>query len=182
MRGALEILDKRGLPDLTMRALATSLGVQPSALYWHFANKQDLLAAIADHIVSTVPTRPGDPARVAHDIREALLAYRDGTEIVTSTTALSLGSGELYRRLHDSIAKAGYSEPHDVATTLLSFILGHSSVTQQRLQAAALGVVIDDASVLAAGSHAEFDDGVRIILAGARNMETSHAAPPPRAV
>lgn len=42
--GAMAILDEFGLADLTMRRLATSLGVQPGALYWHFPNKQTLLA------------------------------------------------------------------------------------------------------------------------------------------
>ncbi|WP_233189149.1 TetR/AcrR family transcriptional regulator, partial [Subtercola sp. Z020] len=49
---ALRILDDQGLPDLTMRHLAAALDVQPSALYWHFPNKQTLLAAVADRIVA----------------------------------------------------------------------------------------------------------------------------------
>ncbi|GEA88717.1 TetR family transcriptional regulator [Cellulomonas cellasea] len=52
---ALEILDEYGLGDLTMRRLATSLGVQPGALYWHVANKQALLAEVADAIVADLP-------------------------------------------------------------------------------------------------------------------------------
>ncbi|MFS0702718.1 TetR family transcriptional regulator, partial [Cellulomonas sp. 179-A 4D5 NHS] len=52
---ALEILDEYGLGDLTMRRLAGSLGVQPGALYWHVANKQALLAEVADAIVAELP-------------------------------------------------------------------------------------------------------------------------------
>ena len=48
---ALDILDRQGLPDLTMRRVASALDVQASALYWHFPNKQTLLAALADRIV-----------------------------------------------------------------------------------------------------------------------------------
>ena len=44
---ALQILARVGLPDLTMRAIGTELGVQQSALYHHFANKQAVLAAVA---------------------------------------------------------------------------------------------------------------------------------------
>ena len=47
---ALGILDQHGLGDLTMRRLGATLDVQPSALYWHFVNKQTLLASIADRI------------------------------------------------------------------------------------------------------------------------------------
>ena len=52
--GALAILDEFGLADLTMRRLATALGVQPGALYWHFPNKQTLLGALADKILEDV--------------------------------------------------------------------------------------------------------------------------------
>ena len=48
---ALHVLDRYGLADLTMRRLATELGVQPSALYHHFPNKQALLAAVADEVL-----------------------------------------------------------------------------------------------------------------------------------
>ena len=63
---ALRVLDDHGLADLTMRRLGTELGVQPSALYHHFANKQALLAAVADEILvpgrasaAVVPEGPG---------------------------------------------------------------------------------------------------------------------------
>ena len=47
----LEILDNYGLEDLSMRRLAQLLDVKASALYWHVANKQTLLAAMADEIL-----------------------------------------------------------------------------------------------------------------------------------
>ena len=36
---AVGILDMYGLPDMSMRRIASELGLQPSALYHHFANK-----------------------------------------------------------------------------------------------------------------------------------------------
>ncbi len=63
--GAMAILDEYGLGDLTMRKLATSLGVQPGALYWHFPNKQTLLGAMADRILDAsmqhLPPTRGTP-------------------------------------------------------------------------------------------------------------------------
>lgn len=55
---AMELLDQRGLPDLTMRKLAAELGIRPSALYWHFPDKQTLLARLADRIVGSAPKPP----------------------------------------------------------------------------------------------------------------------------
>ncbi len=48
---AVGILDMYGLPDMSMRRIASELGLQPSALYHHFANKQVLLAAVADELL-----------------------------------------------------------------------------------------------------------------------------------
>ena len=58
LAAAMELLDQRGLPDLTMRKLAAELGIRPSALYWHFPDKQTLLARLADRIVGSAPTPP----------------------------------------------------------------------------------------------------------------------------
>ncbi|WP_369267387.1 TetR family transcriptional regulator, partial [Streptomyces harbinensis] len=51
VRAALDLLDASGLDALTMRRLADTLGVRVGALYRHFATKQDLLTAMAEHIV-----------------------------------------------------------------------------------------------------------------------------------
>ena len=40
---ALALVDKSGLDALTIRKLATELGVTPMALYWHFRGKDELL-------------------------------------------------------------------------------------------------------------------------------------------
>ena len=54
---ATELLDYYGIADLTMRRLARELDVTPGALYWHFANKQELLGAVADRILAPVARR-----------------------------------------------------------------------------------------------------------------------------
>jgi TetR/AcrR family transcriptional regulator, tetracycline repressor protein len=55
--------DAEGLEAVTIRRLAQELGVTPMALYWHFKNKDELLAGAADHALARVKaTRdPGDP-------------------------------------------------------------------------------------------------------------------------
>ena len=58
LAAAMELLDQRGLPDLTMRKLAAELGIRPSALYWHFPDKQTLLARLADRIIGSAPKPP----------------------------------------------------------------------------------------------------------------------------
>src|SRR6201996_5788581 len=47
---ALALADKSGLDALTIRKLATELGVTPMALYWHFRGKEELLDGIAGRL------------------------------------------------------------------------------------------------------------------------------------
>ena len=47
---ALALADNAGLDALTIRKLASELGVTPMALYWHFRSKEDLLGGLAAHV------------------------------------------------------------------------------------------------------------------------------------
>jgi TetR/AcrR family tetracycline transcriptional repressor len=88
LAGALALLDEVGIDNLTMRRLATSLGVQNGATYWHFRSKQDLLASMADAMLVDVTldldtTLPWDRqlTELANRLRRALLAHRDGARV-----------------------------------------------------------------------------------------------------
>jgi TetR/AcrR family transcriptional regulator, tetracycline repressor protein len=48
--GALALADKSGLQALTIRRLATELGVTPMALYWHFHGKDELLDGLVQRL------------------------------------------------------------------------------------------------------------------------------------
>lgn len=135
---ALDLLDRVGLPDLTMRRIAAELDVQPSALYWHFASKQELLAAVADRILAGIPEDTDSPAGVAEAIRDALLAYRDGAEVVMSTYALGLGATRAQQALRAVIPDAASAD------ALLEFILGHTTLLQQRMHAQSIGAAPEE--------------------------------------
>jgi TetR/AcrR family tetracycline transcriptional repressor len=47
---ALRLADSVGLEALTIRKLATELGVTPMALYWHFRSKDELLTALVERV------------------------------------------------------------------------------------------------------------------------------------
>ncbi|MFD5225648.1 TetR family transcriptional regulator [Microbacterium sp. NPDC058342] len=156
---ALRLLDEVGLPDLSMRRLAAELDVQPSALYWHFPSKQALLAAVADRILDAVP-RPdaelGLPA-VGGAIRDALLAYRDGAEVVMSTYALRLGA----RRAQDALIASLPTHDEAQADAAFEFILGHTTLVQQRMHAQSIGAVDPDRADPLARADEVFQAGIR---------------------
>ncbi|NHI16761.1 TetR family transcriptional regulator [Microbacterium excoecariae] len=162
---ALRILDEYGLPDLSMRRLAADLGVRPSALYWHVENKQTLLAAVADRIVSEAGAA-GGLADTARAVRRALLAHRDGAEVVLSSAALALGDNAVYGLLRDALAREAHPDPDRGATVLAQFLLGHASLVQQRMLAAVIGAYDQDPGAIDREALADFDAGIRALRDG----------------
>lgn len=171
---ALVLLDEVGLADLTMRRLAAELDVQPSALYWHIRSKQELLAAVADRILDRVqvpanasPTVEDRLHAAAHGIRDALLAYRDGAEVVLSTEALRLGSSRALDLLTSALLSAdGGSDETAVAAAeaALQFILGHTTLVQQRMHAESHGAAADDVDDTT--PDRVFETGIRLLARG----------------
>jgi len=165
---ALEVLDRHGLADLSMRRLAADLGVQPSALYWHFANKQTLLAAVADEVLRRgarpVPDGPWDErvTAFAHQLRDAMLAYRDGAELVATAQAFGLGEADPTGRLMGLLDCDDEQLARVAATTLLHFVLGHVTDEQTNLQASSVGAIEDDPLT----RTDTFATGLGIVVAG----------------
>ncbi|NIH79599.1 TetR/AcrR family transcriptional regulator [Amycolatopsis viridis] len=73
LRAARDLLAERGLPGLSMRALAARLDVAPNALYSHVANKTALLDELLDDVLAEVAVPPDDVADPAAGLH-ALLA------------------------------------------------------------------------------------------------------------
>jgi AcrR family transcriptional regulator len=67
---ALAIIDADGLAGLSMRRLATELGVRAASLYGHVATKDDLLHAVANGIMEEV-----DVSAFSQDWRTGLLTW-----------------------------------------------------------------------------------------------------------
>lgn len=178
VEAGLGIIDDYGLSSLSMRRLATALGVQQSALYWHFDSKQLLLAEMAEEILrrGRKPLLRGTwKSRVtarAEALRDALLAYRDGAEIVSTVHAFGLGAEQPHRELAHDVAAAGADQAvADVAATvILQFVLGFTFSEQQRLQASSAGAVDGDfssaASTAATAQPHPFSAGIALILDG----------------
>jgi TetR/AcrR family transcriptional regulator, tetracycline repressor protein len=96
VRAALDLLDDAGMDGLTVRALASRLGVQAPALYWHVRGKQALLDEMATliwrQIGDVMAALPGDMpwrevmATYAQTVRKELLGHRDGAKAFSGTT------------------------------------------------------------------------------------------------
>ncbi|GAT03220.1 TetR family transcriptional regulator [Mycolicibacterium fortuitum] len=173
---ATAILDNYGIADLTMRRLARELNVSPGALYWHFANKQELLGAVADRILQPARTQsattswPGQIHEICVALRDALLSHTDGAELVSSSFAAGQSqlAVEIVAQLADAARRAGVVSPDDelAARTVLYYVLGFTADEQSRLQWDAAGALVDEQSVLTRDTSRQFAFGLQLLVDG----------------
>ncbi|MEW1954108.1 TetR family transcriptional regulator [Terrabacter sp. NPDC080008] len=174
---AVGLLRRYGLGDLTMRRLARELGVAPGALYWHVANKQELLVEVADALLSEIPPAPqGHPpaealAGLCVAVRDALVQVPDAADVVGMAYAVDPGATralrDVARLVHDAGAPA--SERDEVAALVVHHVLG-SIGGQQNRGLAALGD--PDLPPPDPASEAKaFEVGLAVVI---RGIERSH--------
>ncbi|MER6171927.1 TetR/AcrR family transcriptional regulator C-terminal domain-containing protein [Streptosporangium sp. NPDC001681] len=192
---ALRLLDEVGLDGLTVRRLASELGVQSPALYWHLRNKQELLDGMADAIVLAAgmgPPRDGESwqdwlTRRARAYRDSLLAHRDGARIVSGAAALSPATIRMFDEEMTAMVGRGFTPVLALRTitALTRYVNGcvlqeqterqeHAGTPADRL--AALAGLLDggtEATLLVAlresgGSPGEdaFEHGLRALIDG----------------
>ncbi|WP_067847032.1 TetR family transcriptional regulator [Nocardia lijiangensis] len=75
---ALEVIDTEGIAAITMRSVARRLGVDAKSLYNHVDDKDDLLDAVAEHVLAgmDIPEPTGAPEA---DLRAIAVAFRART-------------------------------------------------------------------------------------------------------
>ena len=173
---ATTILDDYGIADLTMRRLARELDVTPGALYWHFANKQQLLGAVADRILQ--PARrdvgvldwPDRIVAVGSALRDALLSHTDGAELVSASFAAGQSDAmrQILERLAEAAAQAGIepAEAELAARTVSYYVLGFTADQQSRLQWDAAGADLEHSAFGAADADQRFAFGLGLLVRG----------------
>ncbi|MEC9322719.1 MAG: TetR/AcrR family transcriptional regulator C-terminal domain-containing protein [Actinomycetota bacterium] len=186
VEAATGLLDDYGIADLSMRRLARELEVSPGALYWHFANKQQLLGAVADRILGAVQDSGGDwQTRIVQTcgrLREALLSHTDGAELVSASFAAGQSAvmTDLLAVLAAAAGDAGVpaASTESTARTVVYFVLGSTVDEQSRLQWDAAGADVS-APVWAENSDARFAFGLRLLVDGIAAHTRADVQPSP---
>lgn len=75
LTAALTLLDQGGGQGLTMRALASKLGVTPMSLYRHVGDQAGLLRLLSDRVYAEVLEAAGGSADPRTEIRALLIRY-----------------------------------------------------------------------------------------------------------
>jgi TetR/AcrR family tetracycline transcriptional repressor len=109
---ALALADASGLDSLTIRKLATELGVTPMALYWHFHGKDELLEGLAERVWSEIDITV-DPAAAWPDQLRGLL------ESLLAVLRAHPAASELLMRKHSLSAGESAQRATEVALEIL---------------------------------------------------------------
>jgi TetR/AcrR family transcriptional regulator, tetracycline repressor protein len=151
VQAALDLLDEAGMDGLTVRALASRLGVQAPALYWHVRNKQALLDEMATWIWRQVgdvmSALPADlpwhevMATYAVTVRRELLGHRDGAKAFSGTTLTDPAVIRRQEVTFENLIRQGFTLPDAVRGLLLlhNFTIGFCIEEQAVIQAIASG-------------------------------------------
>ncbi|GAB18810.1 putative TetR family transcriptional regulator [Gordonia effusa NBRC 100432] len=167
------LLQRTSLGDLSMRRLATELGVRPNALYWHFPNKQTLLAALGDDILASIAAPDTSSAwderltELAVALRNRLLSVTDSAELVSSSWASGLSEMAIADVVWAAASSGGLSDAdaHAVTTAICQLTIGLTIEEQTRIQMERLGV----AEPSGRDFTGEFDAALRVVVDGARH-------------
>ena len=148
---ATAIIDAEGLDSLSTRRLATELEVRAPSLYNHFANKDEILDAVADAIMSQVDIAmfgrdewPAALGRWARGYRAALVAHPNIVPFLARGPARRPAALRLADAVYGGLVEAGW--PPSYATRIGALM--RYFVAGSTLGSFALGFV-DDPSVYA---------------------------------
>jgi AcrR family transcriptional regulator len=89
---ALGIIDAEGVAAVTVRRLARELDTGPASLYWHVANKEQILELVYDRILGELEFPEPDPSRWDIQIREVARMSYDVFAAHHDAALLSLGT------------------------------------------------------------------------------------------
>ena len=111
---AISLVEAEGADALTMRRLASELGVATTSIYWHVGNREQLVTAMVsrhgEHLAEAPVT--GDTSRdrvlaVARLIWEGSLEHREITRLASTHGASSLHAQHLELAMARELQEAG---------------------------------------------------------------------------
>jgi len=137
---ALELADTAGAGALTMRRLATELGVGVMTLYGYFRNKREVLDAMLDAMTGQVdaPDPDGDwrveMRKLARSMREVFRTYPGVIRLTGAGPIPSRGSIDAAERALRILERAGFDAQGAARAygLLVTYTLGFSSIAVPR--------------------------------------------------
>jgi TetR/AcrR family transcriptional regulator, tetracycline repressor protein len=207
VKRAVELMAEAGLEALTLRRLATELGVSAPTLYWHVRNKRELLDLMAEALVArsgrTTSPAPGQPwwewlAERARLQFQALISHRDAALVVAGNRPTEATLPDVEEVLASLVA-VGFPAPEAlrILLTIGNYVIG-CAVERQAEEARRAGSerdarLLEQARALPtlraaiatldgpgpSAGDAGFDYGLGLLLDGARARHAALLSAPP---
>ncbi len=188
LEAALRIVDTEGLDAMTMRRLASTLGVNPMSIYHHLPNKAAVFAGLAELVFGQLESAaPDDSVPWQDELVDAARAYRAALrahpnlalQVLSDTSAVSDVVVVTVEPFYRALDRAGLTprQIFEVVNTIIDFLhgfsLGEASVQAetfdlapdllQRVQNLPAGKAPTLTRVVGelgeVGLHYDFDDG-----------------------
>jgi len=130
---ALEAIDEAGVEAMSMRRLATSLGVKASSLYYHFGNRDELVHAVVEFLFRELGPLP-DGHDWQDQVKRSFVQLNDFIRDHPNAAPLLLRSlvdspvpAARADALQALVCKAGFDqgESADMLTNLAALLAGH---------------------------------------------------------
>lgn len=131
VRATVELLDAEGMEALSMRKLGAKLGAGATSLYWHVANKNELLELAMDEVFGAVRIPDSESWRevtsnVAWGLRAAIMAHPWFTFVLGTLPALGPNALKCSATLCAALARAGFTgtDIDYAGAAVLSYTIG----------------------------------------------------------
>ncbi len=143
VQAALDLVDARGLDELTMRSLGEALSVEAMSLYRYFPSKADLLAGIADRVLGEIEY-PAPTSGWRRNLEEgglsfwrALVAHPNAVPLLFMTPSDTPGSRAAVESALRTLARAGFTpgEAHQIFRIFQAFVFGSALMYSARAPA-----------------------------------------------
>jgi AcrR family transcriptional regulator len=129
---ALGIIDSDGVAGLSMRRLASRLGVSGPSIYHHFRSKDEILEAIVEQINGQIRLDPADPdwetviTSYAYQLRAALVEHPHVVEFVALRPVTKHSGLRIYEHMIATLSACGWDVTfaRDVTVAVENLVYG----------------------------------------------------------
>lgn len=195
---AIRYTDEHGADALTLRSLGDALGVAHTALYRHFSDKEDLVAAMTNHVIGLVAQLPVDPdaspseriVQMAMNLRSVLVAHPNVAVVTSGVATPSKTDTAMTAAVVAELEAMGVPQSHLTVCyqTLETFVIGsqaydlsgaprHLEMRRQRhahVDHPAFEAVATSTDAIEENNRATFEFGVRAIVAACAALGRDH--------
>lgn len=139
LEASMELLNEKGLEGLSMRKIASKLGVSAPTLYFHVKDKEDLCALLAEEICSRILDKVEESASLEELCFASYYEYRkvpSVAQIFQDTRPVGGKRLELLCQFLDKLSELGVSRMHlnGACTLLNNYILSFVAEFQKDIR------------------------------------------------